>query len=180
MISQKGTENWLQRYVSDAVSRRLCTMIGCTTCGAHKFRSGLVVRVAGSDTWHFNADGAKVLLDLMSELKPPEHASLAWERAIRLMVHDCWSDLGGDSALPLMQHRLGQSWAGHVLRKMIAHEEQRRRARQEHEARSIMAQEERMQRKQERRLRHESRLLQKKQRDKVWWINSASRIRSEI
>jgi hypothetical protein len=158
-------QDWLQQYVSDAVSRLLCTKIGCTTSGAYKFRWGLMARISGS-----KQSRAEMSLDLMRELKPEEHARFAWEKAMRLMIFDRWSDLGGEGALRLMQDRLGESWAGHVLGKMIAYEEARRDTRQEHEARSdpVKAQERRMQRKQERQLRHERRLLQKKERDKLW------------
>jgi len=93
---------------------------------------------------------------------------------MRLMIYECWSALGGDRALPAMQDRLGQSWAGHVLRAMIAHEEERRRAWQAHEARSdpVKVHERRLQRKQEQQLAQERRLLRKKERDKLWWANA--------
>jgi hypothetical protein len=186
MTSQASTENWLQQYVSDAVSHRLCTRIGCTTCGAHEFRSGLSARIAGSARsvgviqLPSRAEGVEHLLDLLSGLRPPKFASFEWDEALRLLIYDCWGRLGGDSALPHMQDPLGQSWAGHVLERMIAHESASRRASQEHEARSVKAQEERMRRKRERQLRHERRLLQKRERDQLWWANAASRIRSEI
>jgi hypothetical protein len=134
--TEPSSENWLQEYVSEAVSRPLCTMIGCTTCGAYEFRSGLYVRIAGSDTPRLSAAArAEILLGLMSELKPPEPASFPWElaadgaeqlllklmgelrrpervlfkrweKAVRLMIYGCWSDLGGNRALPLLQNRL--------------------------------------------------------------------------
>jgi hypothetical protein len=174
--TEASTENWLRQYVSDAVARNLCTTIGCTTCGADKFRWGLMERRTVSDPGRW----AELLLDLMSELKPPEQASLAWERATRLMIFDCWGDLGRNAALARMQNRLGQSWAGCVLGRMIEHEEvrdARRRAHRKQEASSdpFGAQERRMQRKQERRLNLERRLLQKKERDKIWWANAANR-----
>ena len=80
--TEPSSENWLQKYVSDAVSRPLCTKIGCTTCGASEFRLGLYVRIAGSDTPRLSAAArAEILLGLMSELKPPEPASFPWELA---------------------------------------------------------------------------------------------------
>ena len=82
---------------------------------------------------------------------------------MRLMIYDCWIDLGGDRALPFMQDRLGQSWAGRVLGRMIAHEEARRRARQQHEEASsddpVKAQEKRVQRKHERSALHRASLV---------------------
>jgi hypothetical protein len=101
-----------------------------------------------------------------NELKPPERAWLKWEEAVRLMIYDCWSDLGGGEALPLMQNRLGQTWSGHVLGRIIAHEEARRRARQEHEACSNPV---RLRRDECSGSRSERRLLQKKERDRLWW-----------
>jgi hypothetical protein len=204
---EASSGNWLQKYVSDLIARRHCFENGCTTCGgAFTFRSGLIARIAeivgtaGSNQWGLNADGAKLLVDLMSELKPPEHPSwewdkemqLKWEKATQLMIHGGWGVLGK----PIVQDRLGQSWAGLVAEKMIAdeearqaqeeagqermigQEEARRRRTQEHEARLLKAQEQRIQRKEERQLRHERRLLQKKERDKLWWANAASRSRS--
>ena len=70
-----------------------------------------------------------------------------------------------------MQERLGQSWAGHVLRAMIAHEEARRPM-AAHEARSVKDHERRLQRKQEQQLAQERRILLKKERDKRFWANA--------
>jgi hypothetical protein len=120
------------------------------------------------------ADHAERLLDLMSELKPPEHDMGFYSEPMRLMIFDCWIALGGDRALPAMQDRLGQSWAGHALRAMIVHEEERRRAWQAHEARSdpVKDHERRLRRDRERQLAQERRILQKMGRDKRFWANA--------
>jgi hypothetical protein len=126
---QASSGNWLQKYVSDLITRRHCFETGCTTCGgALTFRLGLTSRIAeivgtaGSDKWGLNADGAKLLVDLMSELKPPEDPSWEWdkamqqkwEKAMQLMIRGCWGALGK----PIVQDRLGQSWAGLVAGRM--------------------------------------------------------------
>jgi len=131
------------------------------------------------------ADHAERLLDLMSELKLPEHAMTSYSEPMQLMIYDCRCALGGDRALPAMQDRLGQSWAGHVLQAMIADEEARMRARQAREearmcawephaatrADSVSVSERRLQRKRERQLAQERHLLRKKERDKLLWVH---------
>jgi hypothetical protein len=106
----------------------------------------------------------------MSELRRPERAMISYSEPMRLMIYLCWSALGGDSALPAMQDRLGQSWAGHVLQGMIAHEAARRRAWEARKERSdpVKADERRLQRHRERQLAHERRMSQKKERDKLF------------
>lgn len=125
--------NWLQKYVSDLIARRHCFEASCTTCGgALWFRLELSARIAeivgpaGSGKW-LNADGAKLLVDLMREWKPPEGPSSwrwesRWEHAMQLMISDCCGILGK----PIVQDRLGQSWAGLVAKRMIADEEGRK------------------------------------------------------
>jgi hypothetical protein len=131
------------------------------------------------------ADHAERLLDLMSELKPPEDAMNLYSEPMQLMIYDCRCALGGDRALPAIQDRLGQSWAGHVLRAMIADEEALMRARQaREEARMrgweahaairtdpVAVSERRLQCKRERRLAQERHLLRKKERDKLLWVH---------
>ena len=38
--------NWRHAYLVDAVTRNLCTRIGCTTCGALDFRRGVLTALA--------------------------------------------------------------------------------------------------------------------------------------
>ena len=118
--------NWLQKYVSDLISQH-CLESGCTTCGGELWfrwrlaeRIAEIVGTAGSNAWGLNADGAKLLVDLMSEWKP-EHPLQKWEKAMQLMIRGCWGVLGKS----IVRDRLGQSWAGLVAGKMIADEEAR-------------------------------------------------------
>ena len=68
-----------------------------------EFRSGLMARlgvpiselVTGRQP-PLGADRAERLLDLMSELKPPEHDMSFYSEPMRLMIYDCWIALGGD------------------------------------------------------------------------------------
>ena len=179
MDFQEPSRDWLQQFISAAVGRNLCTRIGCTTCGAHEFRAGLMARLGvplselvAVPLPPLGVDRAERLLDLMSELKPPEHDMGFYSEPMRLMIFDCWIALGGDKALPAMQERLGQSWAGPVLRAMIVHEEERRRVWQAHEARLVKDHERRLRRDRERQLAQERRILQKKGRDKRFWANA--------
>jgi len=191
MDSQEPSREWLQQFISAALRRNLCTRIGCTTCGAREFRSGLMARlgipiseVMTDPLPPLGADHAQRLLNLMSELKPPEHAMNLYSEPMQLMIYDCRCALGGDRALPAMQDRLGQSWAGHVLRAMIADEEALMRARQAREEARVRGWEahaatrtdpavgeRRLQRKRERRLAQERHLLRKKERDKLLWVH---------
>ena len=128
--------NWLQKYVSDLIARPHCLARSCTTCGgAFWFEMELRARIAdriaeivgpaGPGKW-LNADGARLVVDLMREWKPPEGPSSwrwqsRWEHAMQLMIRGCWDALGK----PIVQDRLGQSWAGVVAERMIADEEAR-------------------------------------------------------
>jgi hypothetical protein len=136
--------NWLQKYVSDL---RNCLEPGCTTCGGYFwFWVGLTARIAeivgpagpGEGGLKLNTDGAKLLVDLMREWKPhpswrwkkaslespnadadPPVHSVVWgsgkgEKAMQLMIRSCWGVLGK----PIVQDRLGQSWAGLVAGRM--------------------------------------------------------------
>lgn len=38
--------SWLQAYLADAVARKVCVTIHCTTCGAQEFRRGLLQQLA--------------------------------------------------------------------------------------------------------------------------------------
>jgi hypothetical protein len=44
------TSNWLEAYLLDAVSKKLCTKIHCTTCGALDFRRGVLGIAEGEKT----------------------------------------------------------------------------------------------------------------------------------
>ena len=189
MESQDPSRDWLQRFIADARRRNLCTRIGCTTCGAHEFRSGLMAQLGVPESEltavplsPLSTDRAEGLLDLMSELKPPERDMSIYSEPMRLMISECWSALGRE-ALPAMQDRLGQSWAGDVLRATIADEDAWMRARQVREearrgtwqpqaaTRSDWAVSGRLQRQRERRLAQERHLFRKKERDKLLWVH---------
>ncbi len=190
MDSQEPPRDWLQRFISAALRRNLCTRIGCTTCGAHEFRSGLMAQLGvplseltAVPLSPLSVDRAERLLDLMSELKPPEPDMTFYSEPMQLMISECRCALGRE-ALPAMQDRLGQSWAGHVLRSIIADEEARLRARQAREEARRCAWEpqaatgadwavsgRRLQRQRERRLAQERHLLRKKERDKLLWVH---------
>ena len=162
-------EGWLEQYLDQAIERRLCTMIGCTTCGAQDFRAGLNAGLArpGDDLRRLNADRSLPLLESASKLVAPQARHSERVEAIRLVLFDCWVALGGDNALPQMKERLGRGWAGQVLNEMIAHHEVRTRVRREHEVRSdpAAARQRRQQLKGERQQRHQERLEKKRQRD---------------
>ena len=198
MDSQEPSRDWLQRFISAALRRNLCTRIGCTTCGAGEFRSGLMARLGvsiseeiGVPVPPLGADRAERLLDLMSELKPPEHDMSLYFEPMQLMISECRCALGRE-ALPAMQDRLGQSWAGGVLRSMIADVQALVRARQAREEARMRGweahaatrtdpavSERRLLRERERRLAQERRLLRKKERDKLLWVHDLNELGKE-
>lgn len=68
--------NWLQGYLVDAIQRNVCTKVGCTTCGAREFRTGLLAQAAKQmqrvHLGRLNRDGAVVIARALNCLIPPD------------------------------------------------------------------------------------------------------------
>jgi hypothetical protein len=132
-------KNWLQDYLADAVSRRLCTKVYCTTCGTKQFRDGLPAAVshqAGRSLWPPKDVNAAMLIGrALAEILPdddPRYSEAELEAAARFVLTDIWNALGDAKADEAITSVLAHSWAGRLLDRMKTHyaarlEERRRR-----------------------------------------------------
>src|SRR5215469_8758789 len=99
-------KNWLQNYLADAVSRRLCTKVCCTACGAKQFRDGLSAAIshqAGRSLWPPKDVNAAMLLGHgLAEIAPDgddrRYSNSELERAARFVLTDIWDALGNTKA----------------------------------------------------------------------------------
>ncbi len=167
------TSNWLEAYLVDAVTRKLCTKIGCTTCGAMEFRNGVLSassRATGEplrqryDDQKNNIEIAKAL----AEINPSGDELFDFEHPVRLLLSDLW---GG---LPFLDNEiealLAGSWAGGVLARMKAHHEakQAKRRVQEELNNPTIIEKRRAEKKRLKQDQHEKRMALKKERDRLW------------
>jgi hypothetical protein len=167
--------NWLGAYLEEAVRKRLCTQIGCTTCGAMEFRMGVLSALASTGKplrRHFDRESQIEIARVLAELKP-NHDDLRdplWgqEDAVRCILCDLWSNS------PLLDREiealLAGTWAGGLLRRMKEHREAREtasRARDEFQS-PANVQKRREEKKRVKQEQHEKRLALKKERDRLW------------
>lgn len=161
--------NWLHAYLLDAVAQNVCTRIGCGTCGALKFRRGVLTALAGTtgnpgtslDPAHAVAV-AQALADVTPELRD----RLALEPAVRCLLFDLWSVLQTRDGE--LESLLDGTWAGNVLSKMKEHHRTRVAARHAHEERQAVAAQQREEKKRLKLERHRERLAAKRERDRLW------------
>lgn len=165
---------WLQEYVEDAVRRQICTRIYCTTCGAREFRNGFWSALA-AETGREGA-AASDLSDIEAAARalrlvtPPDEMRWEFDQAVRLLLHELWSSCYPLGRIYLLAPLEG-SWAGRLLEGMIEHHEAREAARRAHAEFNSPEQiarrrEEKKRLKQE---RHQQRLAEKKERDRLYW-----------
>lgn len=170
--------NWLQSYLADAVRRKLCTKINCSTCGATEFRRGLIAALNGDAAQGAGENYRRPLereegirlLKALAEVASDDGggSSTAFEGAVRFLLYDLWASWvlrETDS-----ENLLAGSWAGSILDRMKTHYEarmaaQRRREELNNPANVQKRREERKRLKQE---QHELRLARKKERDRIW------------
>jgi hypothetical protein len=118
--------NWLEAYLLDCIQRNVCTKVGCTTCGAREFRTGLL------------AETAKQMHSLhLSRLTPASAAFIGQalagvaprdgvpderlESAVRLILTDVWATLGESNAERTIAPLLSGSSCGDLLLRMQRH-----------------------------------------------------------
>lgn len=163
--------NWLRAFLDDAVRRRLCCRIGCTTCGAMDFRRG-VVRAASAatgapDAWPMQGPTAKAIATALGQMESPGRpVPYDFVYAVRLLICDLDWVLGRDE----LREALGASWASGKLVEMEHHHAEREAARRAYEMQNDPAIRERN-RESKRRARaekHATRLAVKAERDRVW------------
>lgn len=160
------TANWLHAYLVDAVTRHLCTRIGCTTCGALDFRRGVLTALASVTGQpaekRFDEQRGLAIAHALAGVEPDADDTGDMEAAVRCLLFDLWG------ATPMargeIEALLDGTWAGAVLSRMQEHHTRKnaaRRAQAEMEAadarrreaqkpRTAQEQYERRERKQER------------------------------
>jgi len=164
------TENWLHSYLIDSVQRNLCTRIYCTTCGAMEFRQGVFHALAKATNKPPSAirdrESTVEIAQVLAAVHPSSADIGRLENAARCLVFDVCHTIGEGEVSRI----LGDSWGGNVLHRMQEHhrlEVAARRARDEYEnpASARKRHEETKRIAQE---KHQLRLAQKKERDRVW------------
>jgi hypothetical protein len=122
--------NWLSEYLDGVVGRDLCTRIGCTTCGASDFRSGVWSALARSKGRAQPSTTSRTeILEMakaLAQVPPPRDPSGRVEEAARCLIFDLWS------GIPFLdwelEGALAGSWAGGVLASMQRHHAARQAA----------------------------------------------------
>jgi hypothetical protein len=170
MTAEASNGNWLQEYLAEAVAKNLCTRISCTTCGALEFRRGLLKAAAraihGNSSERLDPGTASTILHALAHLQTPRQSQREMEEAVRMVLFDLWTSL----MLHNNEHLLGESWAGDVLQRMKAHYEAvlaRSKAIAESQD-PVLVQQRRLEKRNVKQQKHEERLAQKKERDRIW------------
>src|SRR5262245_17708522 len=166
---------WLGDYLADAIERRLCARVGCTTCGTMEFRQGLYSRAARAVGLAANArKNERILAELITQLallSPTTADQREWFDAVRLIFCEIWFAVGAHTAERVYQPMLEGTWAGSVLYRMQEHHrrltEQRRQCELANSPEVIQARREEKRRL--RQQRHAERLAVKKERDHLWF-----------
>jgi hypothetical protein len=163
---------WLEEYLVEAIGKKLCTKIHCTTCGAMEFRKGVLsalsVATAKPLRQHFDRGSNIEIARALAEVRPNGDASSDLKAAVECLLVDLWS------GMPLLDNDievlLDGTWPGELLRTMKEHHEAReaeRRAREEFQDRANV-QKRREEKKRLNQEKHEERLTLKKERDRLW------------
>lgn len=162
--------NGLQGFIEEAIVRKLCVQIHCTTCGAHEFREALWKRVSGTSTGNFGPmlGNARALAQLMACLQRKSGYTYEYERAVRLMLFEIWPFLGKEDGESELERILRRTWAGQVLADMKAHWVARREAQRVHEEHEANAPKRREEKKRLKAEQHAARLAAKVQRNRLW------------
>lgn len=166
-------DNWLQRYLADAIKRNLCTRIRCTTCGTMEFWDGLLAAtVAGQrdaaergPVLARGRGGPEALTALLAatalalpHVKPEPGVEGRYTEAVRLILYNFWSLAGSSRFDRELAPALRGTWSGQVLVSMAAHHASRVAAHQTREAFEGQRREQRERRRQE----HEERATRNK------------------
>jgi len=171
--SQSNDEEWLQRYLLDSIQRKLCTRIGCSTCAAMEFRTGLL-QCAGAIRQEFphalDDLRAAVIVRALARVHPIPGKERETDEAVRLILFDLWTVFGERVTDGDMNARLLGTWAGRVLSRMKEHYEADKQRRRAHDEANdpVLIQQRRAEKKRQKQERHSERLMQKEERDRVW------------
>ena len=163
--------NWLQLYLAESVHKKLCTKIYCTTCGAMKFRLGVLKALAEATgrrpSQNFDVESAVGIAKALAEIQLSEDDKSLLEPATRCILFDiCSSIVMRINTWPILKG----SWAGTVLHSMEEHHRVRqseRRAFEEYQD-PANVQKRRDEKKRLKQERHQQRLALQKERNRIW------------
>lgn len=168
VAGERENADWLTCYIETAISKKFCTNLYCTTCGATDFRKGLLraasrASKAGLET-HLNIEIAHTIAKALSGISAQHE--LEWVSAVRLIIVDLKEALG----LRELGETLGNSWAGGMLADMSAHYEKSMERRREHERQQDPAfiQKNREEKRLKRQAQHEARIKKYKELGRIW------------
>src|SRR5437870_315093 len=89
------TDNWLELFLRDAVRKKLCTKIHCTTCGAMEFRQGILtaLQMAASLPRRptFDKISRTEIARALAEVRPKDGSSSEMDEAVRCLLFDLWT-----------------------------------------------------------------------------------------
>lgn len=163
------TSNWLSDFLQEAVRRRLCTQIQCTTCGAIKFRRGVrAALIKALGPMGTEREATLEIARALSRIPPEDSESTGLQPAVMCLLFDLWT------GIPILDREietaLGNSWARNVLRSMQEHYAAREAARQSREELEdpVNVQRRREEKRRLKQEQHQRRLALKKERDRVW------------
>lgn len=186
-----GAPAWLGDYLDEAVARKLCVRVGCTTCGAMEFRHGLYTCAAAaigvaplsSLSGHNDIAYERVrqaqsdgrirseLARQLALLDPDPARRRNWLDAVRLILCELWRAAGDAAAEREYQPIIEGTWSGSILRAMQEHS--RRRDEERRQFGSFNSPESvRARREAKRGLKqqaHAERLARRKERDRLWF-----------
>lgn len=174
-LNSMSDEPWLYLFIRDSVQKKLCTTIGCTTCGAADFRNNLMrayATVTGTAEPAFlHRESALGIAMALSQVKPlPSDRLVKFEEAARCVLYDLWYAVG-NSADQEITPIISGSWAGDVLQSMKSHYENLQARRQEIAERQnpVLIEQCRARKQALKQERHQERLQLKKERDRIWY-----------
>jgi ADP-ribosylglycohydrolase len=163
---------WLLDFLIEAKSRRLCTKVNCTTCGAREFRNRLRAVTAqalvDSEPQALDQYYWTFLAKSLAEVNPDQRARARLIEGVRLIICDLRVRFFAAPGRRRLHKLLDGSWAGEVLASMEAHQEMIRLRRLEHQERLERLQERNERRSLEHAVRQHERIERKRTRDRQW------------
>lgn len=167
--------DWLHTFIEYAVRKRMCTRVGCTTCGALQFRHGVLEALSAvtgrPPRRQMSVRNARELLTALRYVGPHEAEPWEFESAVRLLIMEISWTLGGHGSEPELESALEGTWAGELLWRMKMHYEARQaayRARKEYES-AESTQKRKEEKKRTKQEKHQQRLAEKAERDRLWY-----------
>jgi hypothetical protein len=168
--------NWVAEFLETAKAANLCTMIGCTTCGARKFRDGLFrkandVGALDGDSCRWDGRAAGEIAEALAHLSADFTGRHV--KALRLVFFDLWSDLGDPDFEKMVEAPTRETPAGNVLQAMRDHSKWLKLCRAEAESRAEAERCAAQKRREARKVAHAARRAAKVERDRAFRANGS-------